>query len=269
MCVINNIKRLTFEKDNTCIDCVVFGKGRKTLVMLPGLSFQRVKKAALPLAFMYRIFSKEYTVYVIDKKETVPDGYTVREIADDDAFVIEKLGLCEADVLGISQGGMAAQYLAIDYPHLVSRLVLGVTASRRNEVMENAVNGWTEMAERHDYEAIAADMLGKMYSDSYIKKYGRFFPLISKVFKPKPEDFVRFTALAKACLTCDSYPELGKIACPVFVIGGRQDRIVTGGASEEIAAALGCKIHMYDDLGHSAYEEAPDFNERIYQFLSE
>ena len=38
-------------------------------------------------------------------------------------------------------------------------------------------------------------------------------------------------------------------------------------AGFEIAEKLGCKIHMYDTLGHAAYEEAPDFNQLIYDFL--
>ncbi len=60
---------------------------------------------------------------------------------------------------------------------------------------------------------------------------------------------------------------LHEIKNPVFVMGGKQDQIVTGKASEEIAEKLDCPIYMYEDLGHSAYEEAADFNKRIFDFL--
>jgi pimeloyl-ACP methyl ester carboxylesterase len=60
---------------------------------------------------------------------------------------------------------------------------------------------------------------------------------------------------------------LDKIKCPVLVLGGGRDKVVTGAASEEIAEKLGCGIHMYDSLGHAAYEEAKDFNQVIYDFL--
>ena len=73
--------------------------------------------------------------------------------------------------------------------------------------------------------------------------------------------------MAKACLTCDAYESLEKILCPVFVIGGKQDKVVTGAASEEIAEKLGCEIYMYEKLGHAAYEEASDFNKRVLDFL--
>ena len=83
----------------------------------------------------------------------------------------------------------------------------------------------------------------------------------------KPRDPGRFIALAEACLTCGSYPELYKITCPVLVLGGVEDRVLTGRASEEIAEKLGCEIHMYENLGHAAYDEAPDFNRRVLAFL--
>lgn len=73
--------------------------------------------------------------------------------------------------------------------------------------------------------------------------------------------------MAKACLTCNAYEELEKIQCPVFVIGGMQDKVTSGAASIEIAEKLGCKSYLYEELGHAAYEEAEDFNQRVYDFL--
>ena len=96
----------------------------------------KYRGAALPLTYMYRTFLKEYTMYVIDKKEVIPNGYTIREMADDVAAVMDELSIRIADVFGVSQGGMIAQYLAIDYPSLVNKLVLGVTASRQNETIK-------------------------------------------------------------------------------------------------------------------------------------
>lgn len=259
------VKRLTLELDGTHLDCVRFGTGDRPLVIVPGLSLQGVRGAALPLALSYRIFSKTHTVYVFDKKAAVPEGYAIRDLAGDLAAAMDRLGLAHADVFGVSQGGMIAQRLAIERPELVRRLVLGVTASRTNPVMEEAVGGWIGMARRGDYRALILDMFPRMYSEGYLKRYQPLFPLLTRVGKPR--DFGRFIALARACLTCDTYEELHKIACPVLVLGASEDRVVTGAASEEIAARLSCALHMYQGLGHAAYEEAPDFNRRVLRFL--
>ena len=250
---------------DTEMDCVTFGKGGKALVIIPGLNLKGVKETAVPFAYMYHIIAEEYKVFIIDRKADIPEGYTVRDSAADVAFAMKEMGILNADVLGISQGGMIGQYLAMDYPELVHKLVLGVTLSRENETVKRVIQSWIDMAETGDYEAISTDMLEKMYSEEYKEKYGKLIPLISKAGKPK--DMHRFIILAKACFTCDTYEELDKIKCPVFVIGGRKDMIVTGEASEEIAEKLGCEIYMYEDMGHAVHEEATDFNERILEFL--
>ena len=260
-----NAKNLTLKLDNTKMDYVSFGKGKKNLVIIPGLNLRGVKGSALPLAYMYRIFAKEYKVYVFDRKDDIYKGYTVEEIAEDICSAMNMLGIKNADVFGVSQGGMIAQYLAINHPELVNRLVLAVTLSKQNETVTMVIENWVEMSESKDYDALVIDMMEKLYSENYLKKYKWLIPIAAKFSKPK--DFRRFIILAKACLTCDTYNKLNLIKCPVLVLGGKQDKIVTGKASEEIAEKLNCNIFRYEDLGHAAYEEAKDFNSRIKAFL--
>ena len=258
-------KNETLHLGTTTMDYVTFGTGTRPLVIIPGLSVRGVKGAAASLAYMYRLFAKDFKVYVFDRKADIPEEYTVREIASDVAEAMRFLDISNADIFGVSQGGMIAQYLAIDHPELVHKLVLGVTLSRNNETVERVIADWISMAEQEDFDGFVQDMLYKMYSDAYIRKYRLLLPIAAKFSKPK--DFGRFIVLAKACLTCDTYEELDKIKCPVLVLGGCQDKIVTGQASGEIAEKLGCECHMYEELGHAAYEEAKDFNQRIYEFL--
>ena len=263
--MLYNLKEATLKIDNTSINYAVFGNGTKPLVIIPGLTLRDVKGAGWSLAYMYRIFAKDYRVYIFDKKEIIPEGYTIKNLADDLAHAMRELDIKNAHIFGVSQGGMVAQCLALDYPELVDKLVLGVTLSRNNSTVENVIQKWVQLSEKNDFEGIVADMMEIMYSESYVKKYRWLFPILTKISKPKDKN--RFMTLAKACLTCDTYDRLEEIQCPTLVLGGKQDQIVTGEASEEMAEKLGCEIYMYERLGHSAYEEAADFNERIYKFL--
>ena len=53
----------------------------------------------------------------------------------------------------------------------------------------------------------------------------------------------------------------------MLVIGGTDDRIVTGQASEEMTERIpGSELYMYEGLGHGLYEEAPDFLTRVADF---
>lgn len=260
-----NAKELKLNIQNMQFDYITFGSGTKPLVMIQGLNTRGIKGTALSLACMYRIFVKDYKVYLFDRRPAVHEGITVREMASDIAIAMDTLGITNADVFGVSQGGMIAQYLAIDRPDLVNKLVLAVTLSKNNDIIKQVSNKWIEMAELGAMRELVADMAEKMYSSSYVKRYRPFMPLLTILQKPK--DVRRFVTLAKASLTCNAYEELDKIKCPVLVMGGRQDKIVTGAASYEIAEKLGCKIHMYDNLGHAAYEEAKDFNRIVYGFF--
>lgn len=265
--MLYNAKELKLTVNDMQFDYIRFGNGKKTLIMIQGLNTRGIKGAALSLAYMYRIFAKEYTVYLFDRRPVVYDGITVRDMALDIASAMDALGLKNADVFGTSQGGMIAQYLAIDRPDLVRKLVLAVTLSRNNDTVKQVVGDWIEMAERGDMKLFVSDMAEKMYSEAYVKKYRPLMPLLTILQKPK--DVKRFVILAKSCLSCDTYDILDKIKCPALVIGGKQDKVVSGVASEEIAEKLGCRLHMYDHLGHAAYEEAQDFNRIIYDFLNE
>lgn len=267
MLMLYNAKELKLNVQGMQFDYMTFGSGTKPLVMIQGLNTRGIKGASLSLAYMYRIFAKDYKVYLFDRRPFVQEGITVRDMASDIAAAMDLLGITNADVFGASQGGMIAQYLAIDRPDLVAKLVLAVTLSKNNDTVKQDVNNWSEMAERGAMKSLVTDMAEKMYSDAYVKRYQPFMPLLTILQKPK--DVKRFVILAKSCLTCDTYDVLDQIKCPVLVLGGRQDKVVTGAASEEMAAKIGCKIHMYDNLGHAAYEEAKDFNQIVYDFLME
>lgn len=260
-----NTKRHELEIGNTVMDYITFGEGEQPLVLIPGLSFKTVRKFAEAFSFMYRIFARDYKVYAFDRKRDLPIGYTIKHMADDLAWALETIGIEQADVIGISQGGMIAQYLALDHPHLVRKLVLGVTMSRLNDTARAVISNWVRLSVNGDYEGITEDMLNVVYSEGYVKRFGKYFPLVSRFGKPK--NMGQFAIKARACLTCNTYERLNEIRCPVFVIGAGKDLVLTGEASEEIAEKLGCECYMYEDQGHSVYEEAAEFNRRILDFL--
>ena len=263
--MLYNAKEQTLSIQDIQMDYITFGNGTKPLLLIQGLNTNGIKGSAVLLAYMYRIFAKDYKVYLFDRRKNLPERITVKELATDLALAMDTLGIKKADVVGVSQGGMIAQYLVIERPDLVNKLVLAVTLSRNNDTVEHVINDWVRMTEQENWKGLVKDMAVKMYSDTYMKKYKAMMPLLTMVQKPK--DVRRFLTLARACLTCDTYEELNKIKCPVLVIGGAKDKVVTGKASEEIAKKLGCELYMYEELGHAAYEEAGDFNRKVYDFL--
>ncbi len=258
------VERYQLKTADMTVDYAVFGRGKIPLVMIQGLNTQGLTGAAA-LGWMYRSFGKDYRVYVFDRRRKLPVAVTAEELAADTAAAMDALGLADADVLGVSQGGMIAQYLALSRPELVHSLVLAVTLSRNNETVTQVIGNWIGMTERGQWRQLTEDMAEKMYSDAYLRRYRPLLPLLAYLQKPK--DPRRFITLARACLSCDTYDRLSAIRCPVLVMGGGQDKIVTGEASLEMAEKLGCGCYLYEELGHAAYEEAKDFNRRVHDFF--
>lgn len=255
---------------DTRMDYAAFGNGERTLVMIPGLSdaLTSVRGKALPLAMNYRSLLRDYRVYLFSRKRELPAGYTTRDMARDLAEAVDKLGIAQADVLGVSQGGMISQYLAIDRPELVHRLALAVTLSRQNDLVRSVIPRWMDFARRGNYRDLFIDTTERTYSEAYLKKYRSLYPVLTRVGKPK--DFTRFLIQAEACLGHNAYPELGAIVCPTLVIGGQEDRIVGPVASREIAERIpDCRLVLYPGLGHGTYDEAEDFYSRVSEFFKE
>lgn len=263
-----NAKNGCVNIEDTDMDYVSFGYGSKTLVLLPGLSdgLVTVKGKALLLAKPYRIFFKDYTVYMFSRKNKMPEGYSIRDMAADQARVLQNLGITKACVMGVSQGGMIAQYLAIDYPEMIEKLVIAVSAPKVNEVIQDCVGRWIQFAEQGDHKSLMVDIAEKGYSEKYLKKYRTLYPILGKI--GRPENYNRFFINANAILGFDAYEELDKIACPTYIIGGNEDKTVGVKASYEMKDRIkDSELYIYKGLGHAAYDEAKDFNKRIYEFL--
>lgn len=165
-------KEFVIHTDSFSVNCIRFGNGKKTLILISGLNIidAKGKIAALGVAYSYRCFARDYTVYVFDRREDLPEHFSVEEIAEDIANCMYELNLNHADVFGVSQGGMIAQYLALNHPGLVDKLVLGVTASKPNETMKAVIGRWCNMAKAGKTRDVMKDYFYSTYSDSYLKK---------------------------------------------------------------------------------------------------
>ncbi len=255
--------------DGTTMDYIAFGKGRKAFIMIPGLSdgLTTVKGLAIPFSRLYKEFTKTHRVYVFSRRNELPEEYTSQEMAEDISRAMDKLGIEKADVMGVSQGGTIAQHLALDHAEKVNRLVLTVTYARPNDTIRSVVNRWIGYAEQGDYGSIAVDTAEHSYSEQYLKKYRKYYPVLKKIGRPK--SFDRFLTMARACLTHDCFDRLGEIKCPTLIVSCGEDKIVTNAASVMMSCAIpGSRLYVYPAYGHAAYEEAKDFNSRVNSFIN-
>lgn len=241
-----------------------FGKGDRDLVIFPGLAVRDVTEDMPMLEKVFRMFTEEWRVHVIDRPQEVPDGTTNRDLAHTHAEFLIQQGITDADIIGISQGGMIAQHLAVDYPELVHRLVLGSTMSEMNSTAQHTFDTWFELAESGKWDEMVHDMMNRLYTDRYLGKYSAAVDMLARTLRP--DDAHRFLNLVRACMTAG--PEnLEGITCPTLVMGAEEDLVLTGQASRDIAEKLGCELFMYSGFRHAVYDESSDFYYRAQEFL--
>lgn len=247
------------------MEYITFGSGHKSLVVVAGMSLCGIMDQAAAIADAYAVFAEEYTVYVFDRRPTLPVGYTVRDMAEDLAYALDALGVTGADLLGTSQGGMIVQQLAIDRPDLVHAAVISSSACRPNPTSEETFTLWRDTALRGNPAAVNDVSFRRIYTEKFRVDNADAFAALLQTGTPAQCE--RFAVLAEACRVFDCSAELKEISCPVLVIGVWGDMVLSGKASVDLAERLGCELHMYEGYGHCVCDEAPDFRQRVLDFF--
>ncbi|HEX8104119.1 MAG TPA: alpha/beta hydrolase [Solirubrobacteraceae bacterium] len=188
--------------------------------------------------------------------DTRTAAYTLREMADDAAGLLDALDLGAVHVVGASMGGMIAQTIAIEHPDRVLSLtsIMSTTGDRavgapseaaigvllappartREEAIERAIAGIRVIGspgfDRNEDEI--ADRAGRAYDRAHDPAgVGRQFAAI----------------LASP----DRTPRLGELRVPTVVVHGTDDALVNVDGGKATAAAIpDAELVLIDGMGH-------------------
>lgn len=243
-----------------------FGRGKKTLVIIPGLSIKSVLLSADAIESAYAGFTEEFTVYLFDRRKETGGRYKIKQMARDTIAAINALGLKNIYLFGTSQGGMICQFIAALEPQLVKKMILGSSACSVKFSKDAAPVLWIDYAKKGDVPALVNSFVDLCYSKATADACRA--AVLEAHKDVTPEELKKFIVLAKGTKGFSSVRALKKIKCPVFVIGSKADKVLGGGSSEMLAQNLGCKLFMYEDFGHAVYDEAPDYKQKMLEFFS-
>lgn len=263
-----NARNFKLKIDDTDMDYIVFGTGKSPLILIPGLGdgLKNVKNMAVPFSMMYKEFAKQHRVYMFSRRNQQTTGFDTKDMAKDIKFAMDALEIKKADIVGISQGGMIAQHLALEFPERIHRLVLAVTSARPQPILETTIARWMKLAENKEDQKLMTDMAENMYTPELVEKNRWLLPLSGKLGAPK--SYEKFLIMSEACLTHDVYIELPKIQVPTLIIGARHDQVLGFEESEAIARQIpNSQLYIYEDYGHGVYMETEDFQKRVLGFL--
>ena len=265
---MSSTKGKTLYFNDKSMDYVTFGKGKKPLVIIPGLGdgLQTVKGKAQLFSLSYRLLAKRYKIYVFSRINELRQGYTIRDMAADVAEAMETLNLDAAYVMGISQGGMIAQWLAVNFPEKVQKLILAVTTAKPSQLARERIEHWQKLSQSGNFKHLMLDIAQHSYTQKSYQKWRLLYNIMGRLGRIKDEK--RIAIQSQSCLDHDSLEVLKEIQCPTLVLGALEDDVIGVKGSKELAIGIvGCQLLILKHSGHALYEENKLFQEIVCGFL--
>ena len=242
-----------------------FGTGAKDMVIIPGLNVNSVLDNAEAVEDYYARFKDDYTVYLIDRRINIPEGYTTRQIADDTVEVMKEIGIKDAYMHGASQGGTILQEIAINYPEMVKKAILASTISKPTEEAIRMVDSWAKWGQEKNREALEEHFVKLGYSDEFFEKFKDM--LAGTILTASDEKLDKFAILAEALKGFDTYDRLNQIQCETLVMGATGDKMFDYKDQIDMAEKIGCDYYMFEGYSHCVYDEAPDYLDKLEEFF--
>jgi 3-oxoadipate enol-lactonase len=199
----------------------------------------------------------------------VPEGaYTLDQLVDDAAALLEALKIDRVHFIGLSMGGMIAQGLALKHPGRIESLVLCDTSAMIPEAAQAVIQERIDTARREGLAALVDGTLARWFTPGYLKRKTSEAELIRRIFLATPA--AGYIGCTEAIRRLNYLEALTRIQCPALILVGAEDPGTPVAASQAIHAKIaGSKLVVIPAASHlSNIEQAEGFNTNIVEFLT-
>ncbi len=190
-------------------------------------------------------------------KRDIPVGYTLSDMADDAAALLDALEIDSAHVVGASMGGMIAQTMAIEHPDRVRSLtsIMSNTGDGRNGRIATKL---VPRMLKHKPTRETAPELGvelfKHFAGPHFnptEALERGHQRVARSWRPAGSG----RQIAAIAASGDRTEGLKNLAMPTLVIHGLADTLVLPSGGMATAKAVpGSQLLMFADMGHDLPE---------------
>jgi len=190
--------------------------------------------------------------------------YSLPAYAGDLARLLDRLGVQQAVVMGVSWGGVVVQRFALDYPEKCAAIVLDSSSSESNP---RASDNWYMRGEvaRLGPAALAGKSLAPAFEGHATVNEAQF-PQV------KPEHVESYVAQSRAVAGLREHPltpYLGRLTMPALIVAGGKDAVAGAGGSVVMSRVIpGSRLEILPEAGHGVYRHDPEgFRAILLDFL--
>jgi pimeloyl-ACP methyl ester carboxylesterase len=244
--------------------------GDPAVVLVSGLGAQMI---TFHEDFCGKLAAKGYFVVRHDNRDVglstkIEDGssYTLADMADDTAGLVEELGLAPVHAVGVSMGGMIVQTLAIRHPEKVATLtsIMSTTGApgvggATEEAMARLLTGPAET--RDERVAASIETSRVIWGDTpqvpFDEELARWRAETSVDRSYYPVGTGRQMLAIRA--SGDRTEQLRQLSVPTLVVHGTNDPLVQPSGGEATVAAIpGAELLLIEGMGHGLARPAFD-----------
>ena len=214
-------------------------------------------------------FSSRHRVIRYDARghgeSSVPQGpYTIEQLALDALAVLDDVGADTADVCGISLGGMTAQWLGLNAPDRVRRLILANTAARIGTV--ESWNERIELVREHGMSAVAEMAMPRWFSPPFHARDPETVHAFRAMVQNCPVD--GYLGCCAALRDADLRDRVAGITSHTLLVASTSDTATPPEGLEFIRDRIRGSRLVTVDSGHlSNVERAEEFTAVVVDFL--
>ena len=259
------------ERNGVRIFYEVYGDGEQTVLLLPTWSIIHSRQWKMQIPYLAR----HVRVVVFDGRgngrSDRPDdahAYDEREFAADALAVLDATETAQATIVGFSLGAQRALLLAAAAPERVERVVFIAPAygGGGDPLPERLVpweaeldtdEGWAKYNKHYwlrDYRGFLEFFFSRLFTEPHSTK--PIEDCVGWALETTPETLV--TAQYAEALGPDDARELARgIRCPVLVVHGTEDAVISATRGVALAEHTGGRSVLLDGSGHAPHVRDP------------
>lgn len=227
-------------------------------------------------ALMLPVLVKQYRVIRFDNRgvgqSSAPDSpYSIKQMADDVAALLDRLEISQTHVVGHSMGGQIAQELALAYPEKVQSLILLSTWAKGDSKFQALMELFGDLPLQLDNLLYKKVVFSWLFSEAFYQS-GSIAQLLELVqYYPYLSTPVGLYHQSRAILDSDTSDRLADIFHPTLVVVGKEDLITPVRFSEQLVQGIPhAELMVCDRVGHALIVEAAEIvAKKILNFLSQ
>ena len=224
--------------------------------------------------------STRFRVVLLDNRDAgrssrADHPYTIADMADDVAGLLDALDIHRTNLLGLSMGSMIGMEFALQHADRLDRLVLAgpAAAPARSAVDPISIWNWVKTTDPSG-EVFGAQQFTWLFSSTFLRNQQAVQETVALLASnPHPVEPEAYDRQAQAYLRFDALDRLGGIKAPTLVIVGEQDLLTPPWVAREVADGIpGARFELITGDGSShvmPLERPDDFNQLVMSFLAE